>query len=175
MALKTVWVGEENGASKWPQHFIMILRPLIFYNDIVNYLKILGPDSINWLDREYRLGKAYRCFADNFMREINYHNINEISKYFILKYRVVTSQKVSSKPYNVWSVVVKDVVTDFAGGTKKTGYCTCRAGSGGFFNHITAFSIQVESFLLHVKKNLPKLVKSVSGMYHQVRKLILHH
>ena len=86
------------------------------------------------------------------MRQINYHNINLISKYFILKCRVVTSQKVSSKPCNAWSVAEKDVVSDFPGGTKKTGYCTCRAGSGGFFNHITAFSVQVESFLLHVKK-----------------------
>ena len=62
------------------------------------------------------------------------------------------SHRKRSKPCNVWSVVVKDVVSDFPGGTKKTGYCTCRAGSGGFFNHITAFSFQVESFLLHVKK-----------------------
>ena len=82
MALKTGWVCEENGVSKWP---------LIFYNDIENYLKILGPDFINRLDQEYKLGKAYHYFEDNFVKEIYYHNINEKSKYCILKCRVVPS------------------------------------------------------------------------------------
>ena len=87
MALKTGWVGEKNGVSKWPS---------IFYNDIANYLKKFGPDFINHLDREYKLGKAYRYFADNFIREIYYHKISEKSKYCILKCRVFPSQKVSS-------------------------------------------------------------------------------
>ena len=43
MALQTGWVVEENGVSKWFS---------IFYNVIANYLKILGPDFINHLDRE---------------------------------------------------------------------------------------------------------------------------
>ena len=92
-ALKTGWVGEENAVSKWPS---------IFYNDISNYLKILGPDFTNRLDREYKLGKAYSYLADNFVREIYYHNIKEKSKHCILKCRVVPSQKVSSKPYTMF-------------------------------------------------------------------------
>ena len=50
MAQKTGWIGEENGVSKWPS---------IFYNDNVNCLKILEPDFINRLVRDYKLGKAY--------------------------------------------------------------------------------------------------------------------
>ena len=99
MALNTGWIGEENGVSKWPS---------VFYNDIANYLKILGPDFINGLAREYKLGKAYRYFADNFVREIYYLDISEKSKYCILKCHVVSSQKVSSNPYYVWAVAVKD-------------------------------------------------------------------
>ena len=85
----------------------------------MNYLKILGQDFINCLDQEYKLGKTYRYFADNFVGEIYYHNISEKSKHCILKCRVVLSQKVSPKPYHVWAVVVN---SDFPGGTTKTTY-----------------------------------------------------
>ena len=147
IAMKTGWVGEENGISKLPS---------IFYNDIANYLKIRGPDFINRLYREYKLGKVYRYFVDNFVRELYYHNISEKSKCCILKCRVVPSQKVSSKPY-------------------VTPYCSCTAGLGGFRNHMTAFYFESNLLLLQVKLNLPTLTNSVSGMYHQVQKLILHH
>ena len=86
MALKTGWVGEENGVLK---------SSSIFYNDIAKYLKLLGPGFIIHLDQEYKLGKAC-CFLDNFVREVYYHNISEKSKYYILKCRVVLSP---SKPY----------------------------------------------------------------------------
>ena len=145
MALKTGWVGEENGVSKWPS---------IFYNDIANYLKILGPDFINKLDRKFKLGKAYSYFADNFVREIYYHNISEKSKYCILKCRVVPSQKVSSKPYHVWAVFVKNVESDFPVGTIKTAYCICTAGLCCSCNHITVFSFRVESFVV-IRKSKP--------------------
>ena len=129
MVLKAGWVGEENGLSKWSS---------IFYNDNANYLKILGPDFISPLDREYKLGKVYCYFADNFVREIYYHNISE----------KVPSQKVSSKPYHAWAVVVKDVDSDFPGDTIRTAYCICTAGLGGSCNHITAFLFRVESFVV---------------------------
>ena len=134
IALKTCWVGEENSVSIWLS---------IFFNDIGNYLKILGPDFINCLDREYKLGKAYRYFADNFVRKTYYHNISEKSKYCVLKCRIVSSQKVSSKPYHVWAVLVKDVDSAI-----KTAYCTRTAGLCCSCNHIKAFLFRVESFVV---------------------------
>ena len=129
MTLKTGWISEGNSISEWPS---------IFYIDIANYLKNFGLDFINPLDQEYKLGKAYHYFTDNFVREI-YYNISEKSKYCILKCHVVPSQKVSSKPYHNWTVVVKYVDSDFPSGTIKTAYCTCTAGLGGSCNHVTAF------------------------------------
>ena len=79
VVLKTGWVVEEKGISK---------QPSIFYNDIANYLKILGTYFINHLDREYNFF-FFRYFADNFVRETYYHTINEKSKYCILKCCVV--------------------------------------------------------------------------------------
>ena len=166
IALKTGWVGEENGISKWPS---------TFYNDIANYLKIYRPDFINRLDRKYKFGKACRYFADNFAREIYYHNISEKSKYCVLKCRVVPSQKMSPKPCHVWAAVVKDVDSDFPGGTIKTAYCICTAGLGVPVTVSRHFYFESDFLLLQVKLNFPKLVNSVSGMYHQVPKLILHH
>ena len=43
IALKTGWVVPENVVPKWSS---------IFCNGFANYLKILGPDLINRLDRE---------------------------------------------------------------------------------------------------------------------------
>ena len=77
-----------------------------------------------------------------------YHNISEKSKYCILKCCVASLQKVSSKPCHVWAAVVKDVDSDFPGGTIKTAYCTCTAGLGGSLNHIMAFLFRVESFVV---------------------------
>ena len=166
MALKTRWVGEENGISK---------SPSIFYNDVANYLKIIGPDFINRLDREYKLGKAYRDFADNFVREIYYHNISEKSEYCILKCRVFLSRKVSSKPYHVWAAVVKDVDNDFPGGTIKAVYCTCTASLGVSCNHITAFLFRVESFVVTGKTKPSKTSQLCNWNVPSGTKLILHH
>ena len=109
------------------------------------------------------------------MREICYHNISEKSKYYVLKCRVVPSQKMSPKPCHVWAAVVKDVDSDFPGGTIKTAYCICTAGLGVPVTVSRHFYFESDFLLLQVKLNLPKLVNSVSGMYHQVPKLILHH
>ena len=73
------------------------------------------------------------------MREIYYHNISEKSKYCILKCHAVTSQKVFSDPGHVWAVAVKDVDSDFPGGTIKTVFYACTAGLSGSCNHIIIF------------------------------------
>ena len=44
--------------------------------------------------------------------------------------------------------VVKDVDSDFPGGTIATAYDTCTVALGGSCNHITAFLFRVESFVV---------------------------
>ena len=48
---------------------------------------------------EYKQGKAYRYFTDNFISEVYYNNISDESKYCYLKTKCLPSQRVSSEPY----------------------------------------------------------------------------
>ena len=63
----------------------------------------------------YQQGKAYRYFTDNFISEAYYNNISDESKYYYLKTKWLPSQRVSSKPNDVW-VLVKKNFKDKMGG-----------------------------------------------------------
>ena len=89
--IKDGWIGEENGISKWPS---------IYYLDISNYMKLIGPEFIARLDKEYKLGKAYRYFTDGLVREVFYTEIKN-TDYCILKCRVVHSQSMRASAYHV--------------------------------------------------------------------------
>ena len=94
------------------------------------------------LDKEYKLGKAYRYFSCQFVREIFLNDIN--SQYYILKCKVIPSQRVTQKPYDVWALVEKDT-SETPGGEIMSGYCTCVAGLQGGCNHIAALLFRIES------------------------------
>ena len=53
----------------------------------------------------------------------------------MLKCKVTPSQRVSSKPYDVWAIVEKDA-NDHPGGKIASCYCTCTAGLYGACNHV---------------------------------------
>ena len=127
LKIKSDWVGEKNGIEKWPS---------VIYKNIADYFSLLGPDFISQLEREYKLGKAYRYYACEFVREIFYHKVDDISPYCILKCRIVPSQRTSAKPYQVWVVITKDCGDDNPGGQIQSGYCTCTAGLKGSCNHV---------------------------------------
>ena len=66
---------------------------------------------------------------------------------FLLKCKVTPSQRLSSKPYDVWAIVVKDS-NDNLGGTIKNCYCTCTAGLYGACNHVAGLLFRVESAVM---------------------------
>ena len=57
---------------------------------------------------EYKVGKAYRYFTAEWVKEIFYHNINSKSDKCVIKAKVTPSQAVNNKPYDVWVVIRKD-------------------------------------------------------------------
>ena len=97
------------------------------------------------------------------MREIFLNDIS--SQYCILKCKVIPSQRVTQKPYDVWALVEKDT----CGGEIMSGYCTCVAGLQGGCNHIAALLFRIESAVTTGVTNTSVCV--VSGSYHQGLKL----
>ena len=85
-----------------------------YYHDIDKYLDHLAPVFLCRLESEYKLGKAYRYFSCDFVREIFFSDITN-SEMCILKCKVIPSQRINNKPYDVWAIVRKDV-SDKPGG-----------------------------------------------------------
>lgn len=136
LLIKEGWTGENNGKSKWPS---------IYYQDISRYMSIIGSEFIARLDREYKVGKAYRYFSNDLVREIFIHNISPSSPYCILRCRVIHSQSMNSKPYFVWIICTKDKDAEQPGGEIKSGYCSCTAGMAGMCNHVIAMLFRIEN------------------------------
>ena len=99
------------------------------------------------IECEYKQGKGYRYFTDNFICEVFYNNISDESKYCYLKTKCLPSQRVSSKPYDVWALVKKDFKYE-VGGAILSAYCTCKAGLLGSCNHVAGFLFRVEAVAL---------------------------
>ena len=135
LTLKTGWIGEKNGICYWPS---------VIYKDIATLLSFTQPDFIKRLESEYKQGKAYRYFSCEFVREIFFNEIKEESPVCLLKCKVVPSQRVNSKPYDVWAVVEKNKPHD-AGGYIHSAYCTCTAGILGTCNHVAGMLFRVEN------------------------------
>ena len=136
--LKSGWVDEENGLTKWP---------FLVYTNIADFFKMKGPKFISDVEREYKLGKAYRYFECQFVREIFYNPISPKSKYCILRCRVVPSQRTSSKAYAVWVCVTKDF-QDSPGGEIHAAYCTCTAGLSGTCNHVAGILFRIDNAVI---------------------------
>ena len=138
--IKNGWVGEENGIKLWPQlHLTDITR---FYGDVLDKKNI-----VQRTECEYKQGKAYRYFTGNFISEIFYYNISDESKYCYLKAKCLSSQWVSSKPYDAWALVTKDFKYE-VGGAILRAYCTCTAGLLGSCNHVAGLRFRVEAAVL---------------------------
>ena len=98
LTLKSGWIGEVKGIQNWPS---------IFHTDIANLLSLTQPDFIKRLESECKQGKAYLYFSCEFVREIYINELNKETPVCILKCKVIPSQRISSKPYDVWVVVQK--------------------------------------------------------------------
>ena len=64
-----------------------------------------------------------------------------------MKCRVTPSQRLSTKPYQVWAVLEKDSDTK-PGGAIKSAYCTCTAGLHGSCNHIAGLLFRIKAAVL---------------------------
>ena len=135
LTLKSGWIGEVKGTQNWPS---------IFYTDIANLLSLTQPDFSKCLESEYKQGKAYRYFSCEFVREIYINELNKETTACILKCQVIPSQRVNSKPYDVWPVVQKNKPNE-PGGYIHSAYCTCTAGILGTCNHVTGMLFRIEN------------------------------
>ena len=138
--LKAGWEREnEDGLTKWPS---------VCFSDISDYLKTKTEvDLMTHLINEYKEGKAYHYFTVGWVKELFYHHISENSPYCTLKRKVTPSQRVSTKPYNVWVIIEKDSPVK-PGGKILSAYCTCTAGLHGSCNHIAGLLFRIESAVL---------------------------
>ena len=81
-----------------------------------------------------------------FMRVYQGNFINELNKEIpvsILKCKIIPSQCINSKPYDVWAVVQKNKPNE-PGGYIHSAYCTC-TGILGTCNHITRMFLGIEN------------------------------
>ena len=120
---KDSWMSESQGIFNWPS---------LYYHDIAKYLDHLASTFISQLESEYKLGKAYRYFSCEFVREIIYFDLAN-TDLCILKSKVVPCQRVNNKPYDVWAILQKNTV-DKPGGDILSAYCTCTAVLQGSCN-----------------------------------------
>ena len=137
MELKAGWFGEENGTKFWPHVYLTDINH--FYRDVITKKNL-----IQRIECEYKHGKAYRYFRNNFLHEMFVNNVSEDTKYCIL---CLPSQRISQKPNTVWVIVRKDEGESRGGGIKSA-YCTCSAGLIRSCNHVAGLLFRVEAVVL---------------------------
>ena len=130
---KDSWIGEKDGMCRWPS---------LYYTDMSRYMSVLAPEFIFQLETEYKLGKAYRYFACELVREIFIQDVD--AEKCIVKCKVVPSHRMNSKPYDIWGIIEKDK-QEKPGGKIHATYCTCTAGLLGTCNHVFAMLFRIES------------------------------
>ena len=133
MSLKNAWIGETKSIQNWP---------LIFYTDIAYLLSQTEPDFIKHLASENKKGKAYRYFSWEFIRKIYINEFNKKTPIYILKFKVIPSQRRNSKPY-ILAVVYRNKPNEPSGYIDPAnGACT--SGILGTCNYVTGMLFLVE-------------------------------
>ena len=143
LKLKEGWLPEKgrnsNGILKWPS---------VYFSDIENYIREKRPPGLlHRLLNEYKEGKAYRYFTGGFVKEIFYNEPEPEKSYCILKTKVMASQKVNDKPYDVWEIIEKRTQKS-PGGRVISAYCTCTAVLYGSCNHVAGLLFRIESAVM---------------------------
>ncbi|XP_065659185.1 uncharacterized protein LOC136083633 [Hydra vulgaris] len=140
LSLKSGWCGEEEGMRSWPS---------LYFMDIERYfLKISRQENLcRKLESEYKGGKSYRYYSNNFIGEVFIHNINTDSLFCLFKTKCVPSQRVNTKSYDIWAIIEKDVSVQ-PGGTIIASYCTCVAGLLGSCSHVAGMLFRIEAAVL---------------------------
>ena len=101
--IQSGWINEKNEMRKWPRLYFSEIRRFYSFD--------LGKDHLTHrLECEYKQGKAYRYFTNSFISKTLYHNIDEKSKFCLLKTKCLPSQPFNMKQYDVWAVCRKDLI-----------------------------------------------------------------
>ena len=119
LKITTGWVGEEEGFKFWPPLTIV---------EVMDYLRGQEVDSKTILN-EYRVGKAYDYFKNDWLKEISYNSLNQFSISFpgvdqccVLKADCTPSPCLHHPSHNVWVLLEKET------GSVQSAYCSCAAG-----------------------------------------------
>ena len=119
LKITTGWVGEEEGIQFWPPLTIV---------EIMDYLRGKEVDSEEMLS-EYKAGKAYDYFKNDWLKEISYNSMNQFSicspgvdQFCVLKADCTPSQRLHDPNHNVWVLLEKET------GSVQSAYCSCAAG-----------------------------------------------
>ena len=134
LSQKKGWISEGEGIRKWPSLYLTDISRF-FHNSISS------EDLIHRLECEYKEGKAYRYFTDEFVKEV------PSSPFCIMKTKCTPSQRVSPKAYDVWAIIKKDT-DEHPGGEVFSAYCSCAAGLLGSWNHVAGMLFRIEAAVI---------------------------
>ncbi|CAB4033934.1 hypothetical protein pdam_00025903, partial, partial [Paramuricea clavata] len=129
----SAWITENEGIKDWPP---------IYFNDICVFILSKHPGKdVGMRQRmlnEYKEGKAFRYFDNNWLKEVFFYPIKDTG-YCFLKADCTPSMRLSHLPHQVWVCAHKTK------GDIKSAYCTCTAGLGETCNHVAALLYRVEA------------------------------
>ncbi len=80
---KKDWIGEKERITKWPSLYLTDISR--FFHNVIS-----SNDLIHRLKCEYKEGKAYRYFTDEFVKEVHYHPISPTSPFYMMKMHTLT-------------------------------------------------------------------------------------
>ena len=140
LSQKKGWISEGEGIRKWPSLYLTDIYR--FFHNVIS-----SKDLIHHLECEYKEGKAYRYFTDEFVKEVYFHPISPSSPFCIMKTKCTPSQRVSAKAYDVWAIIKKDI-DEHPGGEVFSAYCSCAAGLLGSCNHVAGMLFRIEAAVI---------------------------
>ena len=140
LSQKKGWISEGEGIRKWPSLYLTDISR--FFHNVIS-----SEDLIHRLECEYKEGKAYRYFTDEFVKEVYFHTISPSSPFCIMKTKCTPSQRVSAKAYDVWAIIKKDT-DEHPRGEVFSAYCSCAAGLLGSCNHVAGMLFRIEAAVI---------------------------
>ena len=129
-ALEDGWLDEDSGMKYYPP---------TTYPDICNYLQFFPAELASKDLNDYKTSKAYSYFKDGWLETLEYNEVDQYSKYCLLKTRCRPSQRMNDAPHKLWICVNKK------DGKILRSYCTCMAGMSETCNHVAATLFRLEA------------------------------
>ena len=124
------WLNEEDGVKYWPN---------TLYSDIFNFLAFHPSELASKDISDYKTSKAYSYYAQGWLSSLQLNNLNEKSKFCLLKGTCRPSQKINDTPHKLWLCLCKETGKIYAT------HCTCMAGMSQTCNHVAAALFRIEA------------------------------